>query len=162
MIRISRMADYGVVAMTYIAHHATEQHTAASVSEQTGVPQPSASKLLKLLARAGILTSQRGAKGGYALSRPPEDVSVADLVVAVDGPISLADCLEGPSGTCDLERFCSVREPWQKISKAIRVALEEVSLADMAGSIPDFVNISPRLGADVAHDQRDADNRNTR
>jgi FeS assembly SUF system regulator len=132
MIRVSRMADYGVVAMTHIARDPRARHTAASIAAQTGVPQPSASKLLKLLAKAGILTSHRGAKGGYALSRAPEQVSVAALVAAVDGPISLADCLDGPSGICELESFCSVRGPWQKISDAIRVALEEVTLADMA------------------------------
>jgi FeS assembly SUF system regulator len=138
MIRVSRMADYGVVAMTHVARHPTVLHTAASVSEQTGVPLPSASKILKQLARSGILTSHRGAKGGYALSRTPENISVAELVAAVDGPISLADCLDGPSGTCELESFCSVRGPWQKISDAIRVALEEVSLADMAqAAMPD-------------------------
>ena len=132
MIRVSRMADYGVVAMTHIAREPRARHTAASIAARTGVPQPSASKLLKLLARAGILTSHRGAKGGYVLSHAPDQVSVADLVAAVDGPISLADCLDGPSGICELESFCSVRGPWQKISDAIRVALEEVTLADMA------------------------------
>ena len=132
MIRVSRMADYGVVAMTHIARAPHDRHTAASIAARTGVPQPSASKLLKLLAKAGILTSHRGAKGGYVLAYPPEKVSVADLVAAVDGPISLADCLDGPSGICELESFCSVRGPWQKISDAIRVALEEVTLADMA------------------------------
>lgn len=162
MIRISRMADYGVVAMTYIARHAADQHTAASVSEQTGVPQPSASKLLKLLARAGILESHRGAKGGYALGRAPEDISVAELVAAVDGPISLADCLEGPKGTCGLERFCSVREPWQKISDAVRVALEEVSLADMAGTVPDFIHTGLETEAEDRVRHRRADERGSR
>ena len=132
MIRVSRMADYGVVAMTHIARAPDARHTAASIAAQTGVPRPSASKLLKLLAKAGILTSHRGAKGGYALAHAPDRVSVAALVAAVDGPISLADCLDGPSGICELESFCSVRGPWQKISDAIRVALEEVTLADMA------------------------------
>lgn len=153
MIRVSRMADYGVVAMTHVARHPTMLHTATSVSERTGVPQPSASKLLKLLARAGILTSHRGAKGGYTLSRPPEKISVAELVAAVDGPISLADCLEGPSGTCELESFCSVRGPWQKISDAIRVALEEVSLADMAqAATPDDLPAITRLNASQSKD----------
>lgn len=132
MIRVSRMADYGVVAMTHIAGAPRARHTAASIAAHTGVPQPSASKLLKLLAKAGIVTSHRGVKGGYVLAHAPDQVSVADLVAAVDGPISLADCLDGPSGICELESFCSVRGPWQKISDAIRVALEEVTLADMA------------------------------
>ena len=105
MIRVSRRADYGVVAMTHIARDPRARHTAASIAAQTGVPQPSASKLMKLLAKAGILTSHRGAKGGYVLAHAPEQVSVAALVAAVDGPISLADWLDGPSGICELESF---------------------------------------------------------
>ncbi len=131
MIRVSRMADYGVVAMTHIARRAEDMHTAASVAQATGVPLPSATKLLKLLARHDILTSQRGAKGGYTLRRAAAEISVADLIVAIDGPIALADCLEGSPGHCGLESFCSIRSPWQKVTDAIRVALEEVSLAQM-------------------------------
>ena len=125
------MADYGVVAMSHIARKAGELHTAASVAQATGVPLPSATKLLKLLVRHGILASQRGAKGGYALARPPAKISVAELIVAIDGPIALADCLEGSASHCGLESFCSIRSPWQKVSDAIRIALDEVSLAEM-------------------------------
>lgn len=128
------MADYGVVAMTHIARRADDMHTASSVAQATGVPLPSATKLLKLLARHGILSSQRGAKGGYTLRGSPSEVSVAELIVAIDGPIALADCLEGPAGHCGLESFCSIRSPWKKVSDAIRVALEEVSLAEMIGA----------------------------
>ena len=155
MIRVSRMADYGVVAMTHIARRPAARHTAAGIAARTGVPRPSASKLLKLLARAGILTSQRGARGGYALSRAPESISVAELVAAVDGPISLADCLEGPSGTCELESFCSVRGPWQKISDAIRVALDEVTLADMVqAAMPVGRLASKRVTVDASEQAR--------
>jgi len=87
--------------------------------------------------KSGVLVSRRGVAGGYGLARSPEAISVADLVVAVDGPIALADCLQDDSsGVCDLEGFCAVRGPWQKVSDAIRVALEEVTLADIAGSFP--------------------------
>jgi len=134
MIRVSRMADYGVVAMTHIARRADELHTAASVAGATGVPLPSATKLLKQLAKRGILESHRGAKGGYGLTRAPAEISVAELIVAVDGPIALADCLDGPAGNCGLESFCSVRSPWRKVTDAIRVALEEVSLAEIIAS----------------------------
>lgn len=152
MIRVSRMADYGVVAMTHIARRADELHTAASVAQATGVPLPSATKLLKQLVKSGILTSQRGAKGGYALSRAPAEISVADLIVAIDGPIVLADCLDGPAGQCGLESFCSVRSPWQKVSNAIRIALEEVTLAEMIEATayvppPDEAEARPRAGA---------------
>jgi FeS assembly SUF system regulator len=137
MIRISRMADYGVVALSFMAREPNALYSAANVAERTGVPLPSASKLLKLLVKAGVLVSRRGAAGGYGLARAPSKISVADLVTAVDGPIALADCLDGASGRgCDLESFCAVRGPWQKVSDAIRVALEEVTLADIAGSFP--------------------------
>lgn len=131
MIRVSRMADYGVVVMTHIARRADDLHTAASVAEATGVSLPSATKLLKQLAKHDILSSQRGAHGGYALKRSPAEVSVADLIVAIDGPIALADCLQGDDSACGLESFCSIRSPWQKVSEAIRGALQEVSLAEM-------------------------------
>ncbi|MGD9535717.1 MAG: SUF system Fe-S cluster assembly regulator [Alphaproteobacteria bacterium] len=153
MIRVSRMADYGVVAMTHIARRADELHTAASVAHATGVPLPSATKLLKQLVRNGILTSQRGAKGGYALSRAPAEISVADLIEAIDGPIALADCLDGATGQCGLQSFCSVRNPWQKVSDAIRIALEEVTLAEMIEATayvppPSEIEAQPRAGAD--------------
>ena len=131
------MADYGVVALSFMARDPQAFFSAATVAERTGVPLPSASKLLKLLVKGGVLTSRRGAAGGYGLARAPEDISVADLVIAVDGPIAIADCLEGASGgVCGLEGFCAVRGPWQKVSDAIRVALEELTLADIAGSFP--------------------------
>ena len=137
MIRISRMADYGVVALSFMARDPDAIFSAANIASGTGVPLPSASKLLKLLVKSDVLVSRRGAAGGYSLARPPEAISVADLVVAVDGPIALADCLQDPSGgVCELEGFCAVRGPWQKVSDAIRVALEEVTLVDIAGSFP--------------------------
>lgn len=137
MIRISRMADYGVVALSFMARDTDAFYSAAVIAERTGVPLPSASKLLKMLVNSGVLVSRRGAAGGYGLARSPQAISVADLVIAVDGPIALADCLQDESSSvCGLEGFCAVRGPWQKVSDAIRVALEEVTLADIAGSFP--------------------------
>ncbi len=137
MIRVSRMADYGVVALSFMARDPEALFSAATVAKRTGVPLPSASKLLKVLVKSGVLVSRRGAAGGYGLARPPQAISIAELIVAVDGPIALADCLqEASSGVCELESFCAVRGPWQKVSDAIRIALEEVSLADIAGSFP--------------------------
>ena len=123
MIRISRMADYGVVAMAYIAREPKAMHQAATVAEATGVPLPSASKLLKAMAREGLLISHRGAKGGYSLARAPEEISVATLVIAMDGPISLADCLIEKPGTCDLEGTCIVRGPWACVCAWLSTAI---------------------------------------
>lgn len=143
MIRVSRMADYGVVALSFMAREPGAVYSAAKIAERTGVPLPSASKLLKLLVKSGVLVSRRGAAGGYGLARPPREISVADLIIAVDGPIALADCLDGASGKiCELESFCAVRGPWQKVSDAIRIALEEVTLADISGFVPGAAMVS--------------------
>ena len=147
MIRVSKMADYGVVAISYMARDPKLHYSAAQVSRNTGVPLPSASKVLKLLAKANILYSRRGATGGYRLSKDPHHISVADLVIAIDGPIAITDCLEQTSGnTCSLEEICFVRKPWQKVSKAIQVALEEVTLADIAGSYPKSTTTKETVG----------------
>jgi Rrf2 family protein len=89
------------------------------------------SKLLKRLLQAGLLTSMRGAGGGYSLAHAPHAVSVADVVSAIEGPVALTECALG-RGNCSLERNCATRANWQVISRAVRVALEAVSLADMA------------------------------
>ena len=146
MIRISRMADYGVVALSFMSRDPKRFYSAATVADGTGLPLPSVCKLLKLLVKSGVLISRRGVSGGFGLGRAPNKISVADLVTAVDGPIALADCLEGSSGSaCGLESFCVIRGPWQKVSDAIRVALEEVTLVDITGSFPGKLNVSQEL-----------------
>lgn len=131
MIRVSRMADYGVVVLSHIAREPARLHTAAGISGDSQLPLPTVSKLLKQLAHSGVLESHRGAKGGYSLSRTPGEITVAQIIGAVDGPIALADCLDGHEGVCGLESFCPMRGPWGRVSDAIRGALEGVTLADM-------------------------------
>ncbi len=131
------MADYGVVTLSFLAREPQDYFSSSRISESTGVPLPTVSKLLKTLVKNGVVVSRRGAFGGYGLARPPDQISVADLVVALDGPIALADCLQDNNASvCGLEGFCAVRGPWQKVSDAIRVALEEVTLASIASSFP--------------------------
>lgn len=137
MIRVSRMADYGVVTLTFLARQPQGYFSSSRIAERTGVPLPTVCKLLKTLVKSGVVVSRRGSSGGYGLARPADQISVADLVVALDGPIALADCLQDTNtSVCGLEGFCTVRGPWQKVSEAIRVALEEVTLASIAGSFP--------------------------
>lgn len=140
MIRVSRMADYGVVVMSHIALHADRPHTASEIAAYSRLPQPTVSKLLKQLAHCDLLRSQRGAKGGYRLNRKPEEITVGELILALDGPIVLCDCLEGHEGVCDIESFCPVRGPWGRVSAAIREALESVTLAEMIAPVPDFIS----------------------
>ena len=118
-------------------------HNAREVAADAGLPLPMVSKILKALARKGLLVSHRGAKGGYSLARRPEEISAAEMITALDGPIGLTECAVHP-GHCVQESSCHVREPWQRINAVVRQALVDVTLADLARpSIPhDTVPIS--------------------
>jgi len=135
MIRISRLTDYGIVLMSCMAARPDGVLNATEAAADAHLPLPTASKLLRVLAREGLLTSQRGVKGGYSLARSPEQISVASIISAIEGPIALTVCTVDPAGDCGLELVCPVRAPWQKINHAIRQALEGVSLAEMAALI---------------------------
>jgi FeS assembly SUF system regulator len=100
-------------------------------AHQTGVPHPTVSKVLKILAREGLLASHRGAKGGYSLARAPQDIPVIDVITALDGPIGITECIDDAPGECGQESVCRVKGNWQRINDAIRRALAEVTLAEM-------------------------------
>jgi FeS assembly SUF system regulator len=136
VIRLSKLADYGIVIMTTLARHPGRQHNAPEVAAQSLIPQPMVSKILKALARAGLLVSHRGAKGGYGLARPAAAISVAEVISALDGPIALTACVEDGPGGCEIEALCPARANWQRINDAIRGALQGISIGDMAQAIP--------------------------
>lgn len=132
MIRLSRLSDYGIVLMSHLAGFGDgNPHNAREIATEAGLPLPVASKLLKALAREGLLDSHRGAKGGFTLARPPHEISAAEMITALEGPIGLTECTVHP-GECAQEASCHVREPWQRINDVVRGALSEVSLADLA------------------------------
>jgi FeS assembly SUF system regulator len=136
VIRLSKLADYGIVIMTNLARQPGRHHNAPEIAARSHIPQPMVSKILKALARAGLLTSQRGAKGGYGLARPAEAISVAEVISALDGPIALTACIEDGPGGCEIEALCPARANWHRINDAIRSALDGISMAEMAQAIP--------------------------
>jgi Rrf2 family protein len=111
---------------------AFEAHSqnARELAESSDLPVPMVSKILKALAKEGLLVSQRGAKGGYSLAKPPEDLTVSEMIGVLEGPVALTDCAIGPS-LCEHETMCAVREPWQVISRVVERALAGVTLADL-------------------------------
>jgi len=132
MIRLSRISDYGIVLMAHLAGFEDDQpHNAREIASEAGLPLPVVSKILKGLAREGLLVSHRGAKGGYGLARPPEQITADEMIEALEGPIGLTECAVHP-GECAQESSCGVREPWQRINAVIRAALTGVTLADLA------------------------------
>lgn len=130
MLRMSKLADYGTVIMTAIARDPDNVHSATSVAAETGLAAPTVSKLLKTLSRGGLIVSLRGANGGYLLTRPPERITLADVIAAVDGPVGMTECSTAP-GLCTQEAACAIRANWQKISLVIYEALQQVTFADM-------------------------------
>lgn len=131
MFRLNRLTDYAVVVMSQMAASPARLTSAHQLAEETGVPLPTVAKLLGTLARAGLITSQRGASGGYQLDRSAEEISVAEIVEALDGPIALTACVEGSPSACDVESLCPMRGNWNRVNDAIRQALGRVSLAEM-------------------------------
>lgn len=133
MIKLSRMTDYAIVVM---AQMSTQDglSTASRLAAETGVPEPSVAKLLKKLAREGLVRSYRGVNGGYALERNAADINVEEVIAALDGPIAITACVDGGAGDCVAENECPVRGNWTKVNDAIRMALREVSLAELIES----------------------------
>jgi len=132
MLRITKQADYAIVLMTHIASSEDRWLNASELATQAGLPQPIVSKILKLLTRGGLLSSHRGVKGGYSLGRSSASISVAEIIEALEGPISVTECVEESPAECSQEAFCRVRGNWQRINHALRQALSEITLEEMA------------------------------
>ena len=132
MIRLNRLTDYGVVLMVQLSRSGDRVLTARQLSAETGVPLPTVAKILKQLTSARLITSQRGAGGGYALSRAADDISAAQIIAVLEGPVVLTACVEDSLEHCCIEALCPMSGNWNKVNLAIRGALEAVTLADMA------------------------------
>ena len=120
MLRLSKMADYGTVVMTTMIREPERSRSAAEISAAIHVPVPTVSKILKILARGGLVVSLRGAKGGYMLARPAGEISLVDIINVMDGPIGMTECSVTP-GLCAQEAGCLVRANWQRINTAIGI-----------------------------------------
>ncbi len=140
MLRISKLTDYGTVVLAELVDINTDVASAADVAAATGLGVATVSKLLKALARAGLVTSMRGSHGGYRLARDAGDISAVDVIDALEGPVSITECSASDSH-CDLESVCNVGRAWQRVNIAIRRALDDISLVDLLRSnsaVPSF------------------------
>ena len=132
-MRLSNLADYAVVLMSAAARQCGSVPIhAAMLAEQTGIPGPTAQKLVSSLARAGLLVASRGSGGGIRLARPAAAINVADIIEAVEGPIALTPCVDDARHECSLDASCSVKPHWGVVSAAVRGALAEVPLTRLA------------------------------
>lgn len=135
MLRITKQTDYGIVLLTHMAAEPERRVNAPELAHETTLPQPMVAKILKLLARARILESHRGVNGGYSLSERPEELSVAEVITALEGQISITECTDDTPGLCPQEQICRVRSNWNRINLAIQEALDGISLAEMTGAL---------------------------
>lgn len=131
MFRLNKLTDYGIVLMTYVAGKPhTSLHTAREMAAGTRMHAATVGKIVRELVEHGLLVSHRGVKGGYALARPAETISIADIIDALEGPVGFTECYSTP-GCCELEPSCTVRSNSQVISRALRRTLEEIRLTDL-------------------------------
>ena len=136
-MRLSSFADYAVVMMAAAARHAAATKLSATMlAAETGVPLPTAQKLMGRLASAGLFASTRGAAGGFELARPADDISLADIIEAVEGPIALTTCVDDLRHDCALEQACKVKPHWGVVNEAVRGAFSAVSLASLTSPFP--------------------------
>ena len=132
MLRISKLTDYGTVILAHLASQPDRQFAAAEVAERTRIALPTVSKVLKRLQRAGLVSSTRGSLGGYQLAQPASEITAAKILDALEGPFAITEC-SGQHSNCGIESNCRVGHVWQRVNGAIRRALTDITLAQLAG-----------------------------
>lgn len=131
MIKLARMTDYAVVVLGEMARSQGTRRTASSLSEGTGLSEPTVSKILKSLTKTRLIESVRGPGGGYVLNRGPGEIPVTEIIAAMEGPIALTACADGSHEGCSLSSACAMHGRWGVVNVAINAALESVTLAQM-------------------------------
>jgi FeS assembly SUF system regulator len=132
MLRMGKLTDYATVVLASLAQEPLRHRAAAELAQSTRLKLPTVSKVLKGLQRAGMVISSRGPQGGYRLARRPEHITAAQILDVFEGPIAITEC-SGASSRCGIERQCRVGGAWQRVNSAIRRALDDVTLHQLAG-----------------------------
>lgn len=136
MIRISRLADYGVLIMCELARDSHTLYSARQLSERTGISEPAIMKVLKLLSKSGLIESVRGPKGGYRLGHDPQDVNVLRVVRAIDGPVAVTRCAHSDGEPCQFEASCHASHGWGVVNQALQQTLERFTIRDFLAANP--------------------------
>ena len=132
MVRLGKLTDYGLVLMSFIARsQGASLHSARDLARESGLPLSTVRKLLKELLHRGLLMSHRGIRGGYILAREPHDISIIDIIAALEGPLTLTECSSDTVGLCKLESNCPISKNQRIINQAVRQALGTITLSDL-------------------------------
>ncbi len=135
MLRVTKLTDYASVVLTVLASAPDAVLSATGLAERAGLEPPTVAKVLKPLAQAGLVQAFRGATGGYRLARPASEISLVEIVEAMEGPLAMTEC-SVHDGQCDIEHSCSARANWRRINDVVADALRRVTLADMTLPVP--------------------------
>lgn len=150
MFRLNRLTDYAVVVMSQMSG-GDGLRSAQQIARDTAVPLPTVAKVLNVLTREGLVDSHRGAAGGYSLSRQADQITVAEIIRALEGPIALTACVDSGGQGCEVENLCPMRGTWDRVNDVIHRALSEVTLADLIADqrarTPDFGAEKPAAAA---------------
>jgi Rrf2 family protein len=151
MLRLSKKADYALMAMKHLALRGDRGSSSArEIAEQYGIPIELLAKVLQRLVRRGLLTSHQGTRGGYQLMRAPGHISVADVIDAIDGPVTITAC-STDEGTCEQFAKCNVRDPLWRVRERILSALGECTIAELAADPPPPMQSMPRTAVLHSH-----------
>ncbi|MHC9085054.1 SUF system Fe-S cluster assembly regulator [Luteimonas sp. RIT-PG2_3] len=150
MLRVTRLTDYATVVLTVMASHHDAVLSAAELAELAGLEAPTVSKLLKPLAQAELVEGFRGVRGGYRLARPASEISLIEIVEAMEGPLAMTECSLDHS-QCGISHQCGVRANWRRINDVVSDALRNVSLAQMLDNTPSPGSSDRRIAAQLTH-----------
>ncbi len=131
MLKLSKLSDYAIVVLSRLAAERGDVLTTATLASETGIPDPTVAKVLKLLSKQKIIMSVRGASGGYMMDRCPKDITVTELIIALEGPIAITSCADGGPTDCMIDNLCPLKGGWNKVNSAVKDALDKVALADL-------------------------------
>jgi FeS assembly SUF system regulator len=132
MVKLGKLTDYGLVLMTCIARgDGPPLRTARDLAVESRLPLSTVSKLLKELLQSGLLSSHRGVKGGYVLARDPHEITLIEIIAAIEGPMALTECSTEISGLCNIESFCPIKSNQRIINQAVRGVLQKITLSDL-------------------------------
>jgi Rrf2 family protein len=132
MLKLTKKADYGLMALKYLGEHPeTAALSAKDIADAYGIPAQLLAKILQKLTKCGLLKSHAGMNGGYALSRPAREISTYEVIHAIDGPFFITSCTKGAKG-CDLTPSCTIKEPLARVNDTIAGVLKSISIQDLA------------------------------
>ncbi|MFL6304088.1 MAG: RrF2 family transcriptional regulator [Candidatus Sulfotelmatobacter sp.] len=148
MLKLTKKADYALMAMKHLAERSSQGSLSAKdVADAYGIPPEALAKILQKLVKAGLLHSQHGTNGGYTLARPAHTISAFEVIQAIDGPLFITSCIT-VRGECDQSDRCNIREPLRKVNDSIEAVLKRIKISHMREE-PDQVEVSAPKGADL-------------